>query len=583
MLGTWMVYALLVTTLIGLAGWIAEKALVGLGRPGRWAWAFAVIASAFVPITMLWIASRPEALTMMPGLAPVELPALAAAQFAEVDSGEIGFGITWALMGVWIATTTVLMAGLLIGWRRLQATLGGCSTERVSGVQVLVSEDLGPAVTVGLRRQIVLPRWLLNEPVERVEAVVIHERSHLRSRDPELILLAAIPALLMPWNLPLWWQLARLRLAVEVDCDRRVLARTKLTHVDYGRLLLDVGSRGQGRRFAAAFSERTTDLQRRLERIMETPQRKSGWRVLGLGFLAGVLTSSVFLVPRPEGMAFPFSGFFSDQGEEVLEMIVLPPRERIDEAPLPPVDESLVPETPTFTPMTVRPEITNVAEVVRAMEFAYPKLLRDGGIGGRVVVWFFIDREGRVRTNSIAQSSGHAALDQAALKVASVYRFTPALNRDQKVAVWVQFPITFEVREQRIETPAQTRPSGEPLDRSAPTFTTLEGDRVTRGDAAVSPYDTAPTLQNAAEVAALLNDEYPPLLRGAGVGGRVVVGVFVDTEGRVQDLRIAETSGHAPLDQAALRVARAYRFTPALKGGDPVALWMAIPLTFEPQ
>ena len=43
----------------------------------------------------------------------------------------------------------------------------------------------------------------------------------------------------------------------------------------------------------------------------------------------------------------------------------------------------------------------------------------------------------------IDRSSRHEALDDAALKVAEVYRFSPALNRDQPVAVWVAFPITF--------------------------------------------------------------------------------------------------------------------------------------------
>ena len=38
------------------------------------------------------------------------------------------------------------------------------------------------------------------------------------------------------------------------------------------------------------------------------------------------------------------------------------------------------------------------------------------------------------------------ALDDAALKVATIYRFSPALNRDKKVPVWVSFPITFQVR-----------------------------------------------------------------------------------------------------------------------------------------
>ena len=101
---------------------------------------------------------------------------------------------------------------------------------------------------------------------------------------------------------------------------------------------------------------------------------------------------------------------------------------------------------PTFTPFTVAPSIQNRAEVVRAMEREYPPLLRDAGIGGSVKVFFFIDENGQVGDYRIDQSSGHSALDDAALAVADVYRFTAALNRDQKVPVWVSFAITFQVR-----------------------------------------------------------------------------------------------------------------------------------------
>ncbi len=103
-------------------------------------------------------------------------------------------------------------------------------------------------------------------------------------------------------------------------------------------------------------------------------------------------------------------------------------------------------DAPTFTPFTVAPSIQNRREVVRAMEREYPPLLRDAGIGGTVRVYFFIDENGVVQDTRIDQSSGHQALDDAALKVSEVYRFSPALNRDKQVPVWVSFPITFQVR-----------------------------------------------------------------------------------------------------------------------------------------
>lgn len=119
----------------------------------------------------------------------------------------------------------------------------------------------------------------------------------------------------------------------------------------------------------------------------------------------------------------------------------------VEDLPPPPTEREYdISSAPVFTPMTVRPEIKNEAEVIRAMEREYPAILRDAGIGGRVLVWFFIDEAGTVRNKRVAETSGHSGLDEAALKVADIYRFTPALNRDKKVQVWVQFTITFQVR-----------------------------------------------------------------------------------------------------------------------------------------
>jgi len=98
---------------------------------------------------------------------------------------------------------------------------------------------------------------------------------------------------------------------------------------------------------------------------------------------------------------------------------------------------------PVFTPFTVAPVILNRTEVVAALREAYPRELRADGIGGTVHVWFFITQDGNVQDYRIRTGSGHDALDDAALRVADVYRFSPALNRDERVPVWVSLPITF--------------------------------------------------------------------------------------------------------------------------------------------
>ena len=119
----------------------------------------------------------------------------------------------------------------------------------------------------------------------------------------------------------------------------------------------------------------------------------------------------------------------------------------VEDLPPPPTNDGVsdISAAPVFTPMTVRPEIRNRPEVQAALMREYPPILRDSGIGGTVVVWFFITEEGIVQDKRVSQTSGQAQFDEAALKVADVFRFTPALNRDQRVQVWIEVPITFQV------------------------------------------------------------------------------------------------------------------------------------------
>ena len=119
-----------------------------------------------------------------------------------------------------------------------------------------------------------------------------------------------------------------------------------------------------------------------------------------------------------------------------------------DDLPPPPTDEggADLSANPVFTPMTVRPEIKNRREVEAALMREYPPLLRNTGVGGQVIVWFFISEDGTVLDRRVSVSSGHVPLDEAALKVADVFRFTPALDRERIVQVWIQLPITFQVQ-----------------------------------------------------------------------------------------------------------------------------------------
>ena len=99
-----------------------------------------------------------------------------------------------------------------------------------------------------------------------------------------------------------------------------------------------------------------------------------------------------------------------------------------------------------ITPSTVLPSILNRDDVTQALVKVYPPDLVALGIGGTANVHVLVDEVGNVRRVQIAESSGRQALDDAALAVAHIFRFTPAKNGEQAVPVWIIFPITFQVQ-----------------------------------------------------------------------------------------------------------------------------------------
>ena len=237
----------------------------------------------------------------------------------------------------------------------------------------------------------------------------------------------------------LWWQVARLRLAIEFDCDRRVL-ESGVARRDYAEALLAVGGRVSGPLLAAAaFAERKPAVERRLRRMTEPVARLRAPRTLGATGLAALAIILVLGAPPPAGlemwsrdMPVPVDVSEADGIPDGAEPYRPLP-------PVPPADAS----RPSFIPYDTPPVMRNRDEVVQAITAAYPRELQEAGIGGRVQVWLYIDENGNVENHLTKTSSGHDRLDAAAEAVAPTMRFKPAVNRNKPTPVWVSQFITF--------------------------------------------------------------------------------------------------------------------------------------------
>lgn len=77
--------------------------------------------------------------------------------------------------------------------------------------------------------------------------------------------------------------------------------------------------------------------------------------------------------------------------------------------------------------------------------------------------------------------------------------------------------------------------------------------------------------------------QYPPALYDRKVEGDVMLRLFVDSTGRLipESTRVAESSGYAALDSAAVAGVAQLRFAPARRRGIPVATSFLQPIEFR--
>jgi protein TonB len=78
-----------------------------------------------------------------------------------------------------------------------------------------------------------------------------------------------------------------------------------------------------------------------------------------------------------------------------------------------------------------------------------------------------------------------------------------------------------------------------------------------------------------------IRPSYPSSARRMGIQGTTLLQVLVTADGRVGDVIVKESAGHADMDQAAADAVRRWRFEPARRGAEPVAMWVLLPIEFR--
>ena len=194
--------------------------------------------------------------------------------------GSKPFDWARAAVGIYMLVAVALLLRLCLGLAMSRRLLGNsrATGRRTAGIEIRESDTVTAPVALGMVRSvIVLPGDWREWDGAKLEAVLAHECSHVRRKDPAVQLLSAIHRALL-WHSPLSWFLHRriVRVAEEASDDAAVSAMRD--RASYAEVLLEFMQRGvRGGNWQGVAMARYGRPDERIHRILE-----------GTGFSRGV-------------------------------------------------------------------------------------------------------------------------------------------------------------------------------------------------------------------------------------------------------------------------------------------------------
>jgi TonB family protein len=577
MIASWMLYAALVAALLTVAAVALERVASARQWPIRFVWIGAVLLSLAWPVGSVARGLMPaptRRVTVLPFTIAVEPMRIIARGSIAPDRAVL---IDRALVTLWCAFSALLLLRLSRGVVTLQQTRRVWTRGQIDGTAVRLSDNVGPAV-VGLRSMdVVVPQWIMTLDAPLRAIVLRHEEEHRTARDPYLLFAAAIAVVLMPWNLALWLQARRLRLAIEMDCDVRVL-RAHPSAERYGLLMLTIAQRRAvaPTLFAPMLSEPTTHLERRIIAMRTTTRRLGKLTIYG-GTAVALAALAVACSLQSGGRVFA-APIASPIAARLLTKAAVPVVAREAVIALPPAS-SAAPKAPRTEPRDIAQAQTPNPKPL------YPTLLRAAEVEGTVTVAWTTDANGAPNMDSFnVISKTHQLFANAVLNVLPQWRSTP--NSQMRIPfVFVMSNLT------------GARPFDVPVDAvvivgnsptpNAPVFVTV------RADPSAPPGPPTPVSdgqtyfefqveQSAKPEPGNVAPRYPDALRQANVEGEVLMQFVVDINGLPlpQTFKVLKSS-HELFSAAVVGALPDMRFYPALVGGQAVKQLVQMPFLFN--
>lgn len=292
------------------------------------AWTALLAGSMAIPALMTVLPEVPVAIMRSPGRPPAAPPLTVlgreAVEFAA-PAAELGAIPTagqsvaekpfdWTRFAAVVYGLTAaglllrLFIGLMVSLRIVRRSRDTGITE--DGIEIRESRHVTSPVTVGIiRPAMLLPLDWRTWDAAKLGAVLAHERSHIRRRDPAVQFVSAIHRALL-WASPASWFLHRsiVRVAEEVSDDDAVAAAGD--RISYAEILLEFMQRGvAGTNWPRVAMARYDRPEKRIRRVLNSTGMPRGVPRWGLAAIVTLGTPLAYLAaaahPRPAPQPVP--------------------------------------------------------------------------------------------------------------------------------------------------------------------------------------------------------------------------------------------------------------------------------------
>ncbi|MFT3710816.1 MAG: M56 family metallopeptidase [Archangium sp.] len=300
----WLSSGLIFGTIFFAAAWLLSKTLLRNAHPSARALLFGLVLLKFVvPFgpSMVPVTIAPETGAAVNSMLTVKVVPLSAPQRE----------LPWQTLAmlVWAAGVVALCVRRVVKHRALLQMLGApnAASNRVVelaarlGVAApqVVTHESGPCLVGVARPLLVLPA---NVNGAELDAMIVHELTHLRRRDPVWRALQAVVETLF-----FFWPVVRvasrqLSLAREQACDLSVVETGVISRTDYAEVLLQLGLESSAN---LAMAAEPSHLERRIQMVLSGKKLRPMWAVVAVVGVAGLALASASVTVEPDPASVP--------------------------------------------------------------------------------------------------------------------------------------------------------------------------------------------------------------------------------------------------------------------------------------